>query len=96
MKFYQVSITGIVQVGDGEPSPISWAWSPDNLADRLREDVEHIDIEFREMILAPRTDDFTREATNAEFKEHLLSTGMLVGDHQSDCKWPDDACPCQG
>ena len=93
MKFYQVSITGIVQVGEGEPSPITWAWSPDHLADRLRGDMEHIGIEFREMILAPRTDDFTREATNPEFKEHLLSTGMMVGDHQSDCKWPDDACP---
>ena len=83
-------------MGEGEPSPITWAWSPDHLADRLRQDMEHIDIEFREMILAPRTDDFTREATDAEFKEHLLSTGMMVGDHQSDCKWPDDACPCQG
>ena len=58
MKFYQVAITGIVQVADGEPSPINWAWSPDQLADRLREDMEHIDIEFREMILAPKTDDF--------------------------------------
>ena len=91
MKFYQVAITGIVQVGEGEPSPITWAWSPG-----IIEDMEHIDIEFREMILAPQTDDFTREATNAEFKEHLLSTGMMVGNHQSDCKWPDDGCPCQG
>ena len=77
MKFYQVSITGIVQVADGEPSPINWAWSPDQLADRLREDMEHIDIEFREMILAPKTGDF-----------------IVVGDHRSDCKWPDDTCSC--
>jgi len=77
LKFYQVSITGIVQVGDGEPSPITWAWSPDQLADRLREDMEHINIEFREMILAPNTGDF-----------------IVVGDHRSDCKWPDDTCSC--
>jgi hypothetical protein len=79
LKFYQVAITGIVQVGEGEPSPITWAWSPENLADRLREDMEHIDIEFREMILAPNTGDF-----------------VLHGDHNTNCKWPDDTCSCQG
>jgi hypothetical protein len=64
MQYYRVKITGIVAVGDDEPSPINWAWSPDQLANRLREDMEHINIEFREMILAPKTDDFVVVSTH--------------------------------
>ena len=95
MRFYQVSITGIVQVDDNEPSPRNWDWSPEYLADRITQDMEHINIDFREMVLTPHTEDFVHEATIAEFKEHMLSTGLMVGDHESDCKWPDDSCSCQ-
>jgi hypothetical protein len=83
MRFYQVSIKGIVQVDDNEPSPRNWDWSPEHLANRITQDMEHIDIDFREMVLAPHTDDFVKEATTAEFKLHY-----------SDCKWPDDSCSC--
>ena len=79
MKFYQVAITGIVQVQDEDPSPLTWSWSPEELVDRLRTNMEHINIEFREMTLAPKTGDFA-----------------VVTGHQSDCKWPDDTCSCQG
>jgi len=83
LKFYQVAITGIVQVDDGEPSPVTWSWSPEELVDRLRTDMEHIHIEFREMTLAPKTGN-----TALNFS--------VVGGHRSDCKWPDDTCSCQG
>jgi hypothetical protein len=96
MRIYQVSITGIVQVDDNEPSPPNWDWLPESLANRITQDMEYFNVDFREMVLAPHTDAFVHEATNAEFKEHMLSTGLMVGDHESDCKWPDDSCRCQG
>ena len=59
MKFYQVAITGIVRVADEDPSPITWEWSLDNLGDRIQEHLEHVDVEFREMMLAPKIVDFS-------------------------------------
>ena len=68
MKFYQVAITGIVRVADEDPSPITWEWSLDNLGDRIQEHLEHVDVEFREMILAPKIVDF------ADGLDHLWPT----------------------
>ena len=68
MKFYQVAITGIVRVADEDPSPSTWEWSLDNLADRVQENLEHIDVEFRQMILSPKIEDF------AEGLDHLWPT----------------------
>tara|TARA_Y100000310_G_scaffold190260_1_gene190182 strand:- start:54 stop:272 length:219 start_codon:yes stop_codon:yes gene_type:complete len=68
MRFYQVTITGIVRVADEDPSPITWEWSLDNLADRVQENLEHIDVECRQMILAPRIEDF------ADGLDHLWPT----------------------
>ena len=81
-KFYQIAITGIVRVADEDPSPVTWTWSPEELVDRLKSDMEHINIEFREMTLAPKTGDFHVEPLEGWH-------------HQSDCKWPDDTCSCQ-
>ena len=87
MTYYHVSITGIVAVGEGEPSPLTWTWSPEILGIRLRDDVEHIDIQFRQMTLAP---------SNQDFKDHLLREGLMTGTHDNNCRWPDASCLCQG
>ena len=74
MKFYQVAITGIVRVADEDPSPITWEWSLDNLADRVRENLEHIDVEFREMILAPKWAEAYPIEDFSEGLDHLWPT----------------------
>jgi hypothetical protein len=72
-KFYQVAITGIVRVADEDPSPATWGWSLDNLADRVQEDLEHIDVEFRQMILAPKTNDFSTHFNDCKYPDDTCS-----------------------
>ena len=80
-KFYQVAITGIVRVADEDPSPATWEWSLDNLADRVQENLQHVDVEFRQLTLAPKTGDFFFEKP-------------LPYDHPGGCEWPDAGCSC--
>ena len=68
MKFYHVAITGIVRVADEEPSPITWDTSLDNLGFRIQKHFEHVDVEFRQMMLAPKIVDF------ADGLDHLWPT----------------------
>jgi len=68
LKYYQVAITGILRVADGDPSPITWEWSLENFTDRVQGNLEHIDVEFREMFLAPKIEDF------GEGLDHLWPT----------------------
>jgi hypothetical protein len=78
---------GIVRVADDEPSPSTWDWSLDNLADRVQENLEHIDLEFRKMILAPKEQMlFTVEIPDREER--------IPYDHAGDCEWPDAGCSC--
>ena len=71
--FYQVAITGIVRVADEDPSPVTWGWSLDNLADRIQENLEHIDVEFRQMILAPKTGDFSTHLSDCKYPDETCS-----------------------
>jgi hypothetical protein len=68
-KFYQVAITGIVRVADEDPSPATWEWSLDNLADRVQQNLEHVDVEFREMTLAPKTGDFATHFSHCKWPD---------------------------
>jgi hypothetical protein len=72
-KFYQVAITGIVRVADEDPSPATWEWSRDNLADRVQENLEHIDVEFRELTLAPKTGDFSTHFSDCKYPDDTCS-----------------------
>ena len=94
MRFYQVVITGLICVGDQEPSPKTWSWASEHLYSRLAQDMQGVDIDFKLLQLVPNLEDF-REASNQEFKQHLLLTGQMTGSHQHDCKFPDDGCICQ-
>ena len=90
MKFYQVAITGIVRVADEDPSPITWEWSLDNLADRVQENLEHVDVEFREMMLAPRIEDFP----NGKVPADTIGRELIPYPHPGGCEWPDAGCSC--
>ena len=68
-KFYQVAITGIVRVLDDDSSPATWEWTLDNLADRIQENLEHVDVEFREMMLAPKTGDFATHFSHCKWPD---------------------------
>ena len=72
-KFYQVAITGIVRIGDEDPSPATWEWSLDNLADRVQENLEHVDVEFRELTLAPKTGDFATHFSDCKYPDDTCS-----------------------
>jgi hypothetical protein len=72
-KFYQVAITGIVRVADEDPSPATWEWSLDNLADRVQENLEHVDVEFRELTLAPKTGDFATHFSDCKYPDDTCS-----------------------
>mgnify|MGYP003650736132 FL=1 len=95
MQFYQVVITGLICTGDGEPSPKTWSWAPEHLSARFTQDMQGVDIDFKALQLVPNLDDFT-EASDQEFKDHLLRDGLMVGTHDENCKWPDESCLCQG
>ena len=72
-KFYMVAITGIVRVADEDPSPATWEWSLDNLADRVQENLEHVDVEFRELTLAPKTGDFATHFSDCKYPDDTCS-----------------------
>ena len=94
MRFYQVVITGLICVGDDEPSPKTWSWAPEHLSARFTQDMQGVDIDFKALQLVPHLDDFT-EASNQEFKDHLLQEGLITGTHDENCKWPDASCLCR-
>ena len=59
MRFYQVVITGLICVGDDEPSPKTWSWAPEHLSARFTQDMQGVDIDFKALQLVPHLDDFT-------------------------------------
>ena len=47
MKYYQVTITGIIPIEDGDPSPEHWPWTPkEKMLAQIDEHLLGIDIRF--------------------------------------------------
>ena len=47
MKYYQVTITGVIPIEDGDPSPEHWPWTPkEEMLAQIDEHLLGIDIRF--------------------------------------------------
>lgn len=92
MRFYQVVITGLICVGDDEPSPKTWSWAPEHLYSRLTQDMQGVDIDFKSLQLVPNLDDFTEASNQGWWLDRKF---LMFGTHAKNCTWPDDGCICQ-
>jgi len=58
MRYYQVTITGIIPIEDGDPSPEHWPWTPkEEMLAQIDEHLLGIDIRFDPLL----TDKDSRE-----------------------------------
>ena len=54
MQYFQVTITGIIPIEDGDPSPENWPWTPkEEMLCQIDEHLLAIDVQFFPLSVGP-------------------------------------------